>query len=425
MAGLLDVLSTPESQLGLGLLAAGGSGQRFGPGLLSAVQFATQAQQANDERKWQQMERAQKQKAWDLADRENALAAQFFKPAQAGVAPIGGDSASGILPSAGRPAVPASYDMPGYASAMMAVNPAKGMQILQALQKESPINKLDAKDFTPSSLAKFMQTKNYGDLVRLDKLHFADTGGAVSGLDPFTGQPVNAVAKTGDPFKDLIVQGPNGQLAPNSPLISAKSQIARAGASQNNISVNTEKSFLNEVAGGIGKQIDASLAGAKGAASTISTLNNLDAALNSGKVMAGPLTKGAQLFTQVGAQLGLGGKDAKETLQNTRAAMQAMAQLELDAAGQMKGQGQITESEREILRKAASGDINMTLPELKTLSAVSRRTAQMRIQQHNQNVQPLLNNPNAASLSPFLTVQPPSQPQANTAAGEWKILGVQ
>lgn len=39
MAGLLDFLSTPESQLGLGLLAAGGSGQRFGPGLLSAVQY--------------------------------------------------------------------------------------------------------------------------------------------------------------------------------------------------------------------------------------------------------------------------------------------------------------------------------------------------------------------------------------------------
>lgn len=40
MAGLLDFLSSPESQLGLGLLAAAGSGQKFGPGLLSAVQYA-------------------------------------------------------------------------------------------------------------------------------------------------------------------------------------------------------------------------------------------------------------------------------------------------------------------------------------------------------------------------------------------------
>ena len=40
MAGLLDFLSAPESQLGLGLLAAAGSGQKFGPGLLSAVQYA-------------------------------------------------------------------------------------------------------------------------------------------------------------------------------------------------------------------------------------------------------------------------------------------------------------------------------------------------------------------------------------------------
>ena len=55
--------------------------------------------------------------------------------------------------------------------------------------------------------------------------------------------------------------------------------------------------------------------------------------------------------------MGLAGKDSKETLEKTRAAMQQMAQLELDAAAQMKGQGQITENERDIIRRAASGDI--------------------------------------------------------------------
>lgn len=53
MAGLLDFLSSPESQLGLGLLAAAGSGQRFGPGLLGAVQLAGQARQADEDRKLQ------------------------------------------------------------------------------------------------------------------------------------------------------------------------------------------------------------------------------------------------------------------------------------------------------------------------------------------------------------------------------------
>lgn len=53
MAGLLDFLSSPESQLGLGLLAAAGSGQRFGPGLLSAVQYSNEARQNDEDRKLQ------------------------------------------------------------------------------------------------------------------------------------------------------------------------------------------------------------------------------------------------------------------------------------------------------------------------------------------------------------------------------------
>ena len=94
--------------------------------------------------------------------------------------------------------------------------------------------------------------------------------------------------------------------------------------------------------------------------------------------------------------------------------MQQMAQLELDAAAQMKGQGQITENERDIIRRAASGDISMTLPELKTLTASLDKTARYRIERHNKNVQPLIANPNAAALAPFLTVP---EPQASQPAG--------
>lgn len=133
--------------------------------------------------------------------------------------------------------------------------------------------------------------------------------------------------------------------------------------------------------------------------------------------MAGPLTAPAQVLMQVGTQLGLNGKSSKETLEKTRAAMQAMAQLELDAASQMKGQGQITESERAILRKAASGDISMSIGEIKTLSQVARKTAENRIRQHNQNVQPLLSNPNAGALAPFLTVPQPEAAQAPAGGG--------
>lgn len=392
MAGLLDFLSSPESQLGLGLLAAAGSGQRFGPGLLSAVQYSNEARRAADDQSFQKRQRDQQTKAWDLQDQESALAPQFLRS--------GGGGA------------PSSFDMQGYANAVMGVNPLRGMQLLQSLQKEVPVDKIDPTKFTPASLAKFAQSRNYGDLMPRDKLEFVEG----VGVNPF--DPNNANRSIPNPNKPFQMDA-HGNILPNKAYQNYEISKAAAGAARtsNNISVNTEKSFLNEIAKGAGSQLDASLAGAKGAQSTISTLNNLDSAINSGKVMAGPLTAPAQVLMQVGTQLGLGGKSSKETLEKTRAAMQAMAQLELDAASQMKGQGQITESERAILRKAASGDISMSLGEIKTLSQVARKTAENRIRQHNQNVQPLLSNPNAGALAPFLTVPQPEAAQAPAGGG--------
>jgi len=407
MAGLLD-FNNPEMRMGLGLLALGQAPRSQGlGGLLGLLSSMDQAEQHKADAQWAGEQRGRQRQEWGQKDREDALAGQFFRPAVEGLAPLAGDAASGILPSAGRPGTPAGFDMPGYAQAMMSVNPGKGMQIMQALQKEVPVDKIDPKAFTPGSLAKFAQSRNYGDLVPRDKLEFVEG----VGVNPY--DPANANRAIPNPNKPFSTDA-SGRMVPNQAYQDYEVRKASAGAARtaNNISVNTEKNLLNGIASGVGSQIDASLAGARGAASTLNTLGNLDAALSSGKVMAGPLTAPGQIMMQIGTQLGLGGKDSKETLQNTRSAMQAMAQLELDAAGQMKGQGQITESERAILRKAASGDINMTLPELKVLSAVSRKTAQARIQQHNQNVQPLLSNPNASALAPFLTVQQPQGAQA-------------
>ncbi len=410
--GLLDALSDPQNALAIGLLGAASSGRGFGGGLMDAVNYANAVRQNQSEAAFKKFEMDRKRQEWERADRGNALAAQFYKPGSPAIPAIGGDQATGILPSAGRSAVAPSFDGQGYASALMGIDPQRGLQVLQSLQKEVPVDKIDPAKFTPGSLAKFAQSRNYGDLVPRDKLEFVEG----VGVNPF--DPANNGRAIPNPNKPFSMDA-QGNAIPNKAYQNYEISKAAAGAARtsNNISVNTEKSLLNGIASGVGSQIDASLAGARGAASTLNTLNNLDAALKSGKVMAGPLTAPSQLILQVGTQLGLAGKDAKETLQNTRSAMQAMAQLELDASAQMKGQGQITESERAILRRAASGDINMSLPELQTLSNVSRRTAQMRIQQHNQNVQPLLSNPNAAALAPFLTVPQPQQAMGDASAG--------
>lgn len=414
MAGLLDyVFNSPEGRMGLGLLALGQMPKSQGmQGLMGLLASQDAAAKSKADSAWQEEARGRQRKEWAQADAESALAPKFFKPAQPGLAPLMGDQEAGILPSAGRTGVPASFDMQGYAQAMMQVNPAKGMQIMQSLQKELPVDKISPEKFTPASLEKFAQSRNYGDLVPRDKLEFVEG----VGVNPY--DPANANRAIPNPNKPFAMDA-SGNIVPNRAYQDYEIRKAGAGATRvsNNVAVNTEKSFLNEIAGGMGKQVDASLAQARGASDSLRTIGQLGEILNSGKVMAGPATKPAMLLTQLGAQLGLAGKDSKETLEKTRAAMQQMAQLELDAAAQMKGQGQITENERDIIRRAASGDISMTLPELKTLTASLEKTARYRIERHNQNVQPLLANPNAAALAPFLTVPAPPQPATQQGGG--------
>lgn len=249
MAGLLD-FNDPQTRMGLGLLAIGQMPRAQGmQGLMGLLGSMDQAEQRKEETAWTRMQRERQQKEWGLQDQENALAGQFFRPGQQALAPLVGDSESGILPSAGRQGAPASFDTRGFAQAMMTVNPKRGMELLQGLQKESQINKLDVKDFTPASVAKFHQTGDYSVLERLDKLHFADTGGSIAGLNQFTGQPVNTVPKTGNPFNDLLLSDGQGGMRPNSPLIGAKAAIARAGAS--NVSVTTKQE--GEEAKAVGK----------------------------------------------------------------------------------------------------------------------------------------------------------------------------
>lgn len=210
-----------------------------------------------------------------------------------------------------------------------------------------------------------------------------------------------------DPNKPFMMQ--NGQVVPNAPYQQFELERASRSAARTNVSVNTEKSLLNSMAGDLGKELVNERGAARGAVSTINTVNTLKQALDSGKVLAGPATPFARYGLQIGNVLGINGKDANDTLQKTRQAMQSLAQLELDAAAQMKGQGQITESERAILRKAASGDVDSMTPlEIRTLADSLDKVARSRIQNYQRQIEPMVSNPNAAPLAPFLGVDVPA-----------------
>lgn len=403
----------PRSQA-MSLLAAGlGRGDIHG-GLLAGNQVFAAAPAARAKREMEQMQLEANRMKLDAERKQMAFLENLPSPAmQSSISALGAGGGPTNANAARIQPVSPSMNLLYEGTRAGAVPLGDYLKSMQP--KEAPINKLDVKDFTPASVAKFAQTQNYGDLVRMDKLHFADTGGAIKGLNPFTGESVGGVAKSGNPFENLVLGDGLGGFKPNAPLIAAKSAVAKAGASNTNISVNTEKSLLNEIAGGLGKTITEAKGGAQGALNTIATVNRLNDALDSGKVMAGPGTSFRQYGLQVGNMLGIGGKDAQEKMLNTRAAIQSLAQLELDGAQQMKGQGQITEAERSIIKRAASGDVDsMTTGELRVLSGVLDRSARTKIRSYNAQVTPLKSNPNASPIAPFLDVaEPPERTAPN------------
>jgi hypothetical protein len=123
----------------------------------------------------------------------------------------------------------------------------------------------------------------------------------------------------------------------------------------------------------VGKRVETSLVKAEGATSMMETANSVREALNAGNVIAGPLAGVRTKFAQV---LELAGAGDKEKLVNTRSAIQGLAALTLESRAELRGQGQITDTETKLLEKARSADINdLTIPELQQVVNVSQRLA--------------------------------------------------
>lgn len=175
------------------------------------------------------------------------------------------------------------------------------------------------------------------------------------------------------------------------------------------VRVNAAKPLLNSMAEGLGKQLDDGLSTAKGASRSIATAHQLRRAAESGNIASGPGANAQVFALQLGQTLGVAGKSATERLLNTRTAVQEMAKAELDAAVLMRGQGQITQAEREIIRRAASGDISMTAPEISLLAQAIEKTARAKIKQHESAVQNLRRIPGAEGLMPFYQVEMPGE----------------
>jgi hypothetical protein len=280
---------------------------------------------------------------------------------------------------------------------------AQQQQYMNILEKVQDPQAARRAGVPASAIKEYYDLKNVGR----DKVQYKDVGGRLVPVTEYGDQPtgVAPLDKTGNPFSDLVLSK-DGVMVPNAPLVKVKGQIAKQGAS--NVSVNTaNKPMLTELGKGVGEGITNAWTGAQSAASTLQNVQQMRTGLD--KAIVGPGANQRVTLSQIGQVLGVNGKDATEQLENTRMVMQGLARQELSAAGQMKGQGQITESERSILRKAESGQINeLTKPELNTLLGALERTATSRINTHNQNLQRLRQDPNASGVAQFMQVDAPT-----------------
>lgn len=441
MAGLYDGIDPQTALLlglGSGLLGTTGNGRRasFAEALAAGSQQGQQGyrQAISDRQRAQQMaaeqaareqqmmlareqmqmtrddrlQRAQEmQRQEEIRKRQQAFMQQqasgafTVSPDQQAMAQFGGPTNAAAMAS---PAMAPKQDRAAELRAAVAAGVLPYDKFLDMTAKQGPqFDKISPDKFTPQSLARFAQSQNYSDLVPRDKLENWN-GNAVN---PYNVQP-GAVDQY-DPNKPFGLRG--GQPVANVGFQDYEKTKALLGASRTNVnvpvSVNTDKNLWSSVADVVGKTVGTSLDQATAARSSINTATNLLRALDSGRVIAGPGTSPVRIAAQLGSMMGIGGKSVEETAVQTTKAIQAQAQLELDGAAQMKGQGAMTESEREILRRAQAGDIGKTVPEIRALAQTIDTVARRRIEAHQKMVDKISRNPDTGALGQFMGVEAP------------------
>ena len=282
---------------------------------------------------------------------------------------------------------------------------AEQQRVLGLIQSAGSPQAAIAAGAPPDMVKQFYEARNYGR----DEVTFQDVGGEKVPVTKFGDRPegIAPLQKTGNPFSDLVLRGPDGGMVPNAPLVAVKGDIAEKGAARTKVSVNMpDKKFYEGLGTAVSGQVEK---GFEQAQAAVQTLNNANQIANSlDKAITGPMANQRLSLAQLGQALGVSGKDNEEVLTNTRNVIQGLARQELAAAGQMKGQGQITESERAILKKAESGEISqLTKPELQTLVGAFRKTARARIQSHQKNLERLGGDEQASTIRQYLQIEVP------------------
>lgn len=190
--------------------------------------------------------------------------------------------------------------------------------------------------------------------------------------------------------------------------------MKKAGANNVNVTTRVENKASESVAGQVGPILEKSLVSAEGAMRVLDASDRVIKAMDSGKVITGPLANVRVTGLQIGQMLGVGGKDDAEVLANTRQAIRGLSEMTLQGRKEMSGQGAITDRESALAEKATSGDIgNLTAEEVKILANASARASRYQITKHQGRVKNAGALPGMGNITPFFDV-PPMAPEKTT-----------
>jgi hypothetical protein len=196
--------------------------------------------------------------------------------------------------------------------------------------------------------------------------------------------------------------------------------VSKAPSVTTNVNVSpADKKFGEAFGTATAAAVEGTFNKAQAAQNTLSTIATIKPLIK-GEVFSGPLSESEATISRLGAKFGITSGTTQEKLNATTQAMQGLAQLELQAAEAMKGQGAITDFERSLIARAAGGDLaKLTQKEVLGLLGALEKVSQKKITTHKTNLERLRKRPDTANLADFYELEAP-QPKLkfNPATGK-------
>lgn len=236
-------------------------------------------------------------------------------------------------------------------------------------------------------------------------------------FDDGTSKPLMGVSQFNPPSASITdVEFLTGETlaGAGAPGVAKVQDYRKSAAGSTNVQVDTgQKARVVPVNKDIIDRLSAKTEQAETANQTLANIDRILPALD--KAITGPAADYRTTLLRVGQFMGVAGKDANEILSNTQDVVQGLAMQELNAASYTKGQGTLTGPEREMLKRSAAGDQNMSAAELRTALIAAQKMANYRLDDQEKFLGKTLKLPGMEEYREVYTIDR-YQPAAPAAA---------